>query len=215
MTTATKPTTLTGQLAKLGSSIEKNRAEVNTLKRDRDAYAAETESERVEYGSRCRTYPEEVGKDHNPLKGTEAHKMQAALKTRLGSPNPHQAELDQTVAELHESQKLERQFRLANFSGLVSEVAPSIEDTATGFEEAFTRIVELIDLYRANEEEVRELVLASPPLNGQDLANDGRMGTWLAMARDALESPVFRPREGDMARWKIDQAMKQELADNE
>jgi len=198
----TKTTTATAELASLTEAREKAHIIVHKLKRERDAWNAETEAMRAALTPRRDTHPEEHLKDgYTEKPGTETAKMVAEVKARMAAPNPTQPKLDEAIQKFHAAEIKERHFRILEMDRLIAEAAPP--EDAEVFEAAWQAIAAQAAAYRAKEEAVRELFLDAPQIEGKDVKLDRRVEEWARLAQEALADPLTMPGLGDMAAWNV------------
>ena len=212
---ATATATLNGQLDKLIASIHKHRVKVADLKRERAAYIAETEGLRAEYGSRCKTHPEELARGGRPFPDTEAARLLAVVSPRMQgaypAPDPELEEkFNKAVAELHEAQALERQFRLVNTAAIVAEVEPPMDGVTERVTGAADQMVAALNDYRVNAAGVLDFIYATTGLDGSHLVTDQRITRWLEVAEEMLNDPLVTPHIGEMGQYRLDQARQSE-----
>lgn len=217
----TETTTTTETLKSLTGQLEKERTKLIKIRRDRDAYTAETDRLAAEYTGHCHDYPEELNpKDRQPLEGTNAKKLQAELAARQVGlpreqrPNPHTSDYEKQRDKVNDLAGRIEEFRVRNADTLVAEIDPPAEEITAGLEAAWTDIRHLLNQYEAHMEQARELIGATPGLNGQHVAHDGRITEWAKTVADALDNPVFIPRVSDMGRYELDRQIKQYEANN-
>lgn len=218
MTTAT--TTATEQLEKLNAKLTQERTKLLKIRRDRDAYTAETDALSVEYTGHSHDYPEEVDKHGNPIDGTRTAKLKAELTARQAGlprekrPNPHTADYKQQRDKTNQLADQIEEFRLRHADTLIGEIEPPAEQIAERLEAAWTEINTLIDMFRTNQDQAKELIGDTPGLNGQHVASDARINGWADVAADALANPLFIPRVSDMGRYEIDRQIDYREANN-
>ena len=201
--TKTKPST---ELGKLKKQWDNAYSRLNAIKRERSAYETETEALRSEYTAFVNERPEDWRDEaRNPKPASPSTEKLEALKKRMSSPNPRQADFDAAQREFLEVDAALQRFRRSQMFALVEEVDPEYRATVDRLRSALEEIIEAEGTYRAITEHVASLIRECPGLDGQALVSDPRPGEWRKMAELALEHDVMRPGISEVAAWKLNQ----------
>jgi len=213
----TATTTATKELDKLTTKKETTYADLQKIKRDRNGYAAETETMRADYGARATTYPEEHqgrGREQRtPKPGTDTEKMQQEIKRRMREPNPNLPAYEKALAAFHAADEAERTFRQREILHLIEGAEPSLEGLNEELSETWQKLHELTNRYLRNQDAIRNLIIDSPPLTGQHLAHDARAIEWHQLAAACAEETLTAPSVTELGIWQLDRS--RELAELE
>lgn len=203
MSTATKsPST---ELARLEAERDRLHQAAREARAERDGHDAETAALRAELTQHRNEHPEDYfGGDFRPKPGTRAGELDAAIKQRITAPNPAAAGYDEAVGRFHEAAAAVDSFRRERFDDLLGEFDPDLDAAEEQIRQGLELLIDGSAKYAAAVAGIRELIIATPGLNGQHLSRDPRPDEWDRLARAALDSEIARPGLTAVGRDKLE-----------
>lgn len=204
---ATKaPPAASTELAKLERRRDDLHAKAQAAKRQVNDWDAATEALRAELTARCHTHPDEVaGEQLRPRPGTEAARLEAEVRERMDGANPHIGEHLAAREKFLAADAALQRFRQERLRDLLAEADADFEALSEDYRAALRTLVEVGAAYGALVDRARELILATPGLDGQALSYDPTPGEWAARASRAIEDEIFQPGLTGVASWELDQ----------
>jgi hypothetical protein len=206
MSAAATKTTASDELAQLDRERDRTHAELQEEKRSRDAFDAETQRLKAEYGHYLDTHPEEHrDAAQNPKPDTKSAALGDEIRQRTAH-NPHTDDVEAAKAEYHQAAGAVEAFRREHVEELVVEARADVDEAIAHLRRGFEQVAEGSVHYRAVMEKVKILIQATPGLGGlpgMD-AYDGRVEEWAVLAKAVLEGEIFRPGLSDAARDRLE-----------
>ena len=200
MTTATK-TIPSKELAQLERERDRTYAELQKVKRTREAFDAETWRLRAASSEYMRTHPEEArDAAQNPKPGTKAAELHDEIRERRAE-NPHTEDYESAKAAFHEAGEAVETFRTQRLDDLIAEAQAEADDAIAHIVRGFEQVAAGCGEYRGAIDKVTAIIGATPGLArqpGMD-AHDPRINDWAAIARDVFESEIAKPGLSDRA----------------
>lgn len=208
----TKATTANAELQKLFAAQETARQKVRDEQRKRSVYQAVTEGLRGQSTAHRHSFPEQHDKGGKPLPGTDAEKLAAEVKERMGgqglvteAPFPDQEALDLAITEFHAAELAHLRFRLSNLGVMLEERRDAFDGD---LETPLRELIAVLERYNAAVAACEELVTETDGLTTQHLAFDPRAREWLqALVRMLEESELFPPSLNEHGQFQVDRLL--------
>ena len=209
--TATKPRkSVTTELAKLEADRTKAHAETKEAKARSEAWDQETEAKRAELSQLISTRDGATGRVvvGAPQPGSAAAKLDAEIRDRLRTGNPHQAEHAQARGEFHQADRAVREFKLEHVHDRLAELDPEVDAAIEGIRSAAAALAEACQDYRATVETTRVVIVDTPGLdrekpNETHQTFDPNVASWGEVAAGIRDAEIIRPGLTPIAAWKV------------
>ena len=179
---------------KLVQSREESYAALKAVKRQYEVYENETEEMRAQLTVRQNTHDEEFeGPTKRPKQGTEAAKLRDQIMVRMRGSNPHQEAYDAALAEFHRHDITLRKWKQRNLEALLAERQAAKEAAAEKIRDGAVLMHEGTQEYAALQDQDRDDIIETPPLNGQDVRYDPRVDGWARQAAEIRDAAIVLP----------------------
>jgi hypothetical protein len=172
---------------------------------------AETQAMRVALSERTISNPDEFDRANQiPKAGTPAAKLDAEVKQRLTSENPHQAEYEQARGKFLRADEIVQSFKARHCRDRIEELEPEFNVAGQGIRDAAADLLRACEQYAANVEATRGIVSDTPMIDRSAshepaLGFDARPAEWAAVARDILDTDIAKPGLTEIAVWRLEQ----------
>lgn len=206
--TKTKPTTsVTAELEQLEEAKAKAQTEARQAKVAVEDWERETKEMRLALSIHLQSHPSEFdGGRAKP--GTEAARLEEAIKERMRGENPHLLDHQQATAKFHRTDALLEQFKVSRIADRLAELDPDHDAAEQAIRDAAGALAEACSQYASGVERVRAIIATTPTLergSEPSLAFDGRVQEWHALALDIQDTEVLAPGLSEVAEWKLEQ----------
>ncbi|HEX5954707.1 MAG TPA: hypothetical protein VFY37_02115 [Solirubrobacterales bacterium] len=203
--TTVSTTTPSAELHKLEQKREKAYAALQKVKRDREAYDAETAQLRADYTQHRHVYPEQYeGSTFRPKGGSEAAELEQALKKRLRDPNPQQEAYDKARAAFHAADVPYEDFKRQNVHGRIAETEADAKRAIEKMKAGAETQLEGCREYRGVADAVRDVALSTAGLSGQHAGFDARVNEVERWATQTLEADIRSPGLTDVGQRRAE-----------
>ena len=207
MATATASRTIPSkELAQLEHERDRTYAELQEVKRTREAFDQETRRLRAASSEYIRSHPEEArDAAQNPKPGTKAAELHDEIRERTAQ-DPHTEDYEVAKAAFHEAAEAVETFRSQHLDDLIAEAQADADGAITHMRQGFEQVAAGCSEYRGAIDKVTAIIGATPGLArlpGMD-AHDPRINDWAAVSRDVLESEIAKPGLSDRAVERLD-----------
>lgn len=210
---AQAPPSVSAELRKLEEARDEAHAESRSARADVDAWDGETQAMRVFYSEYAQDNPEELDANGNlPKPGTRAAKLEAEIKERMRSENPHQAAAEEARAKFHAADKAAHEFKITRCADRLAELEPDFNTAEEAILKAAVALTQACEQYRVNIEQARAIISSTPVIDRDgnrgsepSLTFDPRVDDWLTFARDIADAEIAKPGLTPIAAWKLAQ----------